>query len=80
MRSHARKGDHNLICDYSGQKIKRSQARRTWDGFIVKSEFWEARHPQDFVRGVPDNPGVVDSRPEAADVFLSAGDVTADDL
>lgn len=57
-------GDYNVICDFSGQKIKRSEARKTWDGLLVKKEFWEPRHPQDFVRGKADKQTVADARPD----------------
>jgi len=30
---------------------------------------WEPRHPQEFIRGVKDNPSVPISRPEATDTF-----------
>ena len=52
----------------------------TWDGFFVRKDFWEARHPQDFVRGRKDNQRVPIARPEKPDVFLEIGDVSAEDL
>ena len=75
-------GDWSVICDYSGFKCKRSECRRTWDGNIVRKDFWEARQPQDFVRGKIDNfavtPGEV--RDVSEWVFLEDGEVTAEDL
>lgn len=75
-------GSHNVQCDRSGLKVKRSECRMQWDGLLVRKEDWEPRHPQDFVRGKRDRqsppPGMVS--PEAEDVFLDAGDVTQDDL
>jgi len=79
-RDNYKHGDWNVICDYSGQKIKRSEARYTWDGHLVKAEFWEPRHPQDFLRGVKDQQAVKDARPEGDNDFLTTNAVTADSL
>ena len=79
-RNNYRHGDHNVICEYSGFKIKRSEARYTWDGHLVKEEFWEPRHPQDFLRGKADNQAVRDARPEGDNDFISTNEVTADSL
>ncbi len=73
-------GDYRVICDYSGFKVWRSQCRLTWDGYLVKSEFWEPRQPQDFVRGVKDDQTVPIARPEQEDTFLSANEVKRGDL
>jgi len=75
-----REGDYNVICELSGFKAKRSQCRKTWDGYLVRRDFWEPRHPQDRVTAIPERQGVKDARPEAADRFLTAGEVTPDDL
>jgi hypothetical protein len=47
-------GDWNAVCYECGRKRKASQLRRHWQGYWVCPEHWEARHPQDFVRGVPE--------------------------
>lgn len=73
-------GDYNVICDYSGMKVKRSQCVKTWDGFLVRKELLEPRHPQDFVRGKKDKQSVPDPRPEQTDDFLTTNEVTADSL
>ena len=75
-------GDHYCICDYSGFKIKRSEARMTWDGYLVRSDFWEPRQPQDFVRGRRDKISVApgQTRGESTDDFLTDNEVTAGDL
>jgi hypothetical protein len=57
-------GGNWIICDYSGFKIKSSDARKTWDGYWVHRDFWEARHPQDFVRGVDEKIKADIVRPE----------------
>lgn len=74
-------GNHFLICDRCGFKIRRSQARKTWDGLMVCAKrCWEPRHPLDRVKVRIDKQWVRDPRPRPADVFLEAGDVSADDL
>lgn len=73
-------GSHNVQCDRSGLKVKRSECRMQWDGLLVRKEDWEPRHPQDFVRAKADNQTVRDARPEATDYFLSDNEVSADQL
>ena len=73
-------GDHNVICDWSGFKLKRSEVKMTWDGLMVRDKDWEPRHPQDFVRGKRDKQRVPLARTEADDTFLSTNEVTVDDL
>jgi hypothetical protein len=75
-----RKGDNNVICDVCGFKLKASQLRKRWDGLMVCEKDWESRHPQDYVRGRRDNqtPSIVRSEPD--DKFLTANEVTVDDL
>ena len=75
-------GDHYILCDYSGFKIRRSEARRTWDGYLVRKDFWEERHPQDFVRGRRDKMSVTpgETRGESTNVFLTDNEVQPGDL
>lgn len=78
-----RPGDYRVICDFSGFKCWASETVKTHDGFRVMRRFAgeeTQRHPQEFVRGRPDDQRVHWSRPEATDTFLAVGDVTADDL
>jgi hypothetical protein len=75
-----RAGDHYLICDECGFKIRRSESRHRWDKAIVCGKCWEPRHPQDFVRGRRDRQSVPDARPEPPDHFLEVGDVTPESL
>jgi hypothetical protein len=59
----------------SGFKVWASETGMTWNGYRVHRRFLGAeytRHPQDLVRGVPDNTSVPNARPEPTDVFLSA--------
>lgn len=66
-------GDWNAICDSCGRKFKASQLRKRWDGFMVCKDDWEPRHPQDFVRAVPDRQAVPWVRPEPEDIFIEFG-------
>ena len=63
-------GDWNAICDVCAQKYKSSQMKKRWDGLMVCPNDWEPRHPQDFLRAVPDRQAVPWSRPETPDVFV----------
>ena len=60
-------GDWNAICDRCGFKYKASDLKEEWTGNMVCKECWEPRHPQDFLRGIPDDQSVPWSRPEQAD-------------
>lgn len=79
-RNDYKHGDYNVICDYSGRKVKRSECQYTWDGFLVHHDYWEPRHPQDFVKSRGDKQTVPDSRPEPDDYFLTTNEVTAESL
>lgn len=68
-----RHGDWNIIDDRTGFKIKHSQSRMEWTHSVVAKNEWEARHPQDFLRAVPDRQSVSDPRPGAADGFTETG-------
>lgn len=57
-------GDWNANCDRCGFKFKASKLKEEWTGFMVCKECWEPRHPQDFLRGVPDDPSVPWTRPD----------------
>ena len=63
------KGEFNAICDVCAQKYKSSLMRKRWDGLMVCPNDWEPRHPQDFLRAVPDRQAVPWSRPQTPDVF-----------
>lgn len=74
-----RPGDHKMICDRSGFEMYASESRKEWNGLIVRRDFWEPRHPQDFLRAVPDYQHVPDARPEQANNFITTA-ITPDDL
>jgi hypothetical protein len=68
------------ICDRCGFERKLSALRKEWTGLKVCSDCFEKRHPQDFVRGVPDFQALHDPRPEPEPVFIGPGDVAPEDL
>lgn len=67
------------ICDRSGFEFPLNELVKQWDGAMVHPRFLDHRHPQEFVRGVPERP-LPYSRPESADVFLDTNEVTAASL
>jgi len=73
--------NHYEICDRSGFRVKPGTLISEWTGHMVIPRFWEPRHPQEFVRSVPETQkGSV--RPEATDEFIGTdvSEITASDL
>ena len=64
-------GDHNITCDVCSKKIKMSEAKLRWDGFLVCKDDYEMRHPQDFVRARQDKISVSITRPIPTLVFTN---------
>lgn len=56
-------GDWNAFCDVCGFKYKASELRKRWDGMMVCAGDFEERHPQDYLRSVPEKPAPPFSRP-----------------
>lgn len=56
-------GDYWMVCDRCGFDYRQSEMRQTWDGLWVCQKDWEPRHPQDFVKGIPDHQEVPVARP-----------------
>ena len=69
MQNYLKLGDWNAICDVCGFKYKASTMLKRWDNLMVCKKDYEVRHPQDFIRGIADNPSVSWSRPET-DLFI----------
>jgi len=63
-------GDWNAVCYQCGRKRKASTLVKHWQGYYVCQEHWEPRHPQDFVRNVPDTQTPPWTQPMPADVFV----------
>ncbi len=66
------------IDDYSGFKVPLSHVRKDWQGLYSVSP--DKRNPQDFVRGVRDNPALPFSRPETANTYVAVNIVWQDGL
>lgn len=64
-------GEWNVTCDVCSKKIKLSEAKHRWDGFIVCADDFEHRHPQDFVKAKTDKITVPFTRPIPSYVFTS---------
>lgn len=64
-------GEWNVVCDVCSEKIKSSDARKRWDGFITCPQCYEERHPQDFVRARQDKITVPFQRPIPPYVFTN---------
>lgn len=60
------------ICDRTGFKTRSYDTQMEWNGLIVDKRVWEARQPQDFVKGVPDNQTVPYARPRQPNVFVGS--------
>ncbi len=63
-------GTWKVVCDVCGFEFASDKVKERWDGLIVCCKDWETRHPQDLIRGIPDNPSVPFSRPEPEPVFI----------
>lgn len=64
-------GDPYVCCDRCGFDYRMSQTIKEWTGLRVCRKCWEPRHPQEFVKGVPDRRAVRDARPEPPDEFVT---------
>lgn len=60
-------GTWNIACSMCGRKLKASEAVRNWQGMWRCPRHNEARHPQDFVRGVQDVQTVPFAQPQLDD-------------
>jgi len=76
-----KRGDWWVICDICGLKYRKSETRKNWKGQIVCTDgCYEERNAQELIRPIREKQSVPDPRPRAEAVYLSPGDVTADDL
>lgn len=64
-------GCWNVLCDVCGFKFKNVDLLKRWDGLMVCKACWEPRHPQDFIRAIPDMQKVPWTRPEATNQFVA---------
>ena len=64
-----RLGDWKAVCDVCGVVFHGSELRRRWDGFMVCSDDYEQRHPQDLIRLRPERTSLPWARPYPTDTF-----------
>lgn len=69
--------DHLIVCDASGFVCKKSETRKMWDGKIVRKDFWEPRHPQDFLPSIKES-SPKEVRPDQEDPALFNGNLYYD--
>jgi hypothetical protein len=80
MPARFRRGDHTVRCDRSGFIVNASDCKMMWNGLFVRKDLWEPRHPLDRAAPALENRTPLHARPSGEDQFISATDVTADDL
>jgi hypothetical protein len=80
MKTHFILGDSKAVCDVCGFDMHQSMLRKRWDGAMVCSADWEARHPQDLVKARSERNNVKDARPAPAYRYLAVGEITEADL
>lgn len=71
VKGELRPGDFRIVCDRSGFNGWASETVIEWNGLRVLRRFSEQRHPQDFVRAIPDNQSVQNPRPVQPDTFIT---------
>jgi hypothetical protein len=67
-------------CDRCGFQFHHFDLKKEWTGLMVCYDCHEVRHPQDFVRGVPDNPSVPWTRPTSIPPTIEYNDDTTKTL
>jgi hypothetical protein len=76
-RTRYKKGQWNIIDDFTGFKKKIGELKRNYNGFMVDDKGWEERHPQETLRVRGDKQNVSIVRKEV-DIFIEP--ITAEDL
>lgn len=69
-------GAWNARCDQCFLKCKSDEMFLRWDNAMVCHRCIEIRNPQDYLRGIPDNPSVPWARPNPNPVFVSGNGET----
>lgn len=70
IRRRFKLGDHLVVCDRTGFTRYASEMRREWDGLLVWKRVLFSRHPQDLIRGLPDDARVENARPRGIPQFV----------
>lgn len=66
---HYKEGSYYVADDRTGFPQRAEETKREWTGLRVDQNVWEARQPQDLVKGVPDYQAVPDPRPLGPNVY-----------
>ena len=67
-------GGHWVECMRTGRAVRVKDIRKEWTGTLVAKEEFEVRHPQEFLRGMPDNASAVGyTNPEGSPIFVPPG-------
>jgi hypothetical protein len=75
------RNNHWVACEVCDHVIRSNDARLTWDGLTVCPDDWEVRHPQDFVRGIPDDTSPVGlQNSESPDTFRTVSFATVTEI
>jgi hypothetical protein len=61
-----------VICQRCSFRYQAHQLRKEWTGFMVCEYCYDPRHPQDYVKAVPDDMRVPYTRPENTTVSVEA--------
>jgi len=65
-------GEHNVIDDISGRKIRSDKVMITWEGFVTSKEDYDPKHPQLELRSRRDDQSVRVVRDRPTDVFVTS--------
>jgi len=63
--THHISGEWNSICYVCGFKFKSEQLQKNWKGFYVCEKDFEGRHPQDFIKVLPEAKALPFTRPDS---------------
>ena len=70
MADNYKPGDHWVIDDQTGQKVRASETQRQWNGLVVDRRNFETRHPQELIRARREQLQVKDPRPRPIDLII----------
>ncbi len=66
-----KKGSWNAVCQRCGFKKKAEEIQKEWTGLLVCRDCYELRHPQDFIKAVPEKQTLPWQAPEPTDTFIT---------
>lgn len=63
-------GTWATICDRCGFRFPSNELKPEWTGLMVCGQCWEPRHPQDFVKAIPDEQAPPWTRPNPEPIYV----------